>query len=91
MNEDIYYIVTEGGAPATEELPRVDGKAAVVCEQHHLAEEGETLESINSSDLALLLDARADIEVRARQDSPRTENGGQARVPKRRGHLIPSR
>jgi hypothetical protein len=67
MNEDVYYLVTEGGAPATEELPRIGGKAAVVCERYDLAEEGETLESINSSDLALLLDARADIEyVRVR-------------------------
>ncbi len=66
MNEDIYYMVTEGGAPATEELPREGGKA-VVCERYHLAEEGETLESVNSSDLALLLDARTDIEyVRVR-------------------------
>jgi hypothetical protein len=61
MNEDVYYVVTEGGAPVTEELPRIGGKAAVVCERYDLAEEGETLESINSSDLALLLDARADV------------------------------
>lgn len=74
MNEDIYYIVTEGGAPATEELPREGGMAAVVCERYDLAEEGETLESINPSDLALLLDARADIEyVRVRTpQGPRT-------------------
>ena len=74
MNEDIYYIVTEGGAPATEELPGEVGKAAVVCERYHLAEEGETLESVNSSDLALLLDARTDIEyVRVRTpQGPRT-------------------
>lgn len=74
MNEDVYYIVTEGGAPATEGLPRIGGKAAVVCERYDLAEEGETLESINSSDLALLLDARADIGyVRVRTPrGPRT-------------------
>jgi len=70
MNEDIYYIVTEGGAPATEELPGVGGKAAVVCEQYRLAEEGETLESINFSDLALLLDARTDVEY-VRVGTPR--------------------
>jgi hypothetical protein len=61
MDKDIYYIVTEGGAPAVEEVPAVDGKAAVVCERPDLAEEGETLEPINPSDLALLLDARADV------------------------------
>lgn len=67
MDKDIYYIVTEGGAPATEDVPPVDGKAAVVCERQDLAEEGEALESINSSDLALLLEARADVEyVRVR-------------------------
>ena len=77
MNENIYYILTEGGAPATEELPRVNGKAAVVCEQYHLAEEGETLESINFSDLALLLDARTDVEyvhVRTPKDRERWTN-----------------
>ena len=74
MNEDVYYIVTEGGAPVTEELSRIGGKAAVVCERYDFAEEGETLESINSSDLALLLDARADIGyVRVRTpQGPRT-------------------
>ena len=74
MERDTYFIVTEGGAPATEELPRTGGKAAVVCEMYDLAEEGETLESINSSDLALLLDARADVEyVRIRTpQGPRT-------------------
>ncbi len=61
MDKDIYYIVTEGGAPAVEEVPAVDGKAAVVCERPDLAEEDETLEPINPSDLALLLDARADV------------------------------
>ncbi|HEV2092363.1 MAG TPA: hypothetical protein VGR18_04270 [Rubrobacter sp.] len=61
MDKDIYYIVTEGGAPAVAEVPAVDGKAAVVCEQLDLAEEGEALESINPSDLALLLDARANV------------------------------
>lgn len=61
MDKDIYYIVTEGGASAVEEVPAVDGKAAVVCGRPDLAEEGEFLEPINPSDLALLLDARADV------------------------------
>jgi hypothetical protein len=74
MDKDIYYIVTEGGAPAVEEVPAVDGKAAVVCERPGLAKEGETLEPINVSDLALLLDARADVGyVRIRApEGPRT-------------------
>ncbi len=58
MDKDIYYIVTEGGAPAVEEVPATGGKVAVVCERPDLAEVGETLEPINPSDLALLLDAR---------------------------------
>ena len=74
MDKDGYYVVTEGGAPAVEEIPGGGGKTAIVCERPDLAEEGETLESINSSDLALLLDARADIEyVRVRTpQGPRT-------------------
>ncbi len=74
MNKDSYYLVTEGGAPAVEKLPAVDRKAAVVCEQSDLAGEGETLELINFSDLALLLDARADIGyVRVRTpEGPKT-------------------
>ena len=74
MDKDIYYIVTEGGAPAVEEVPAFDGKAAVVCERPNLVEEGETLEPINPSDLALLLDARADVGyVRLRApEGPRT-------------------
>ena|GEM_PF-2040856 len=74
MDKDIYYIVTEGEAPAVEEVPAVDGKAAVICERSDLAEEGETLEPINFSDLALLLDARADVGyVRIRSsEGPRT-------------------
>lgn len=74
MDKDSYYIVTEGGAPAVEEVPAVNGKAAVVCERPDLAEEGETLEPINPSDLALLLDARSDVGfvlVRA-PEGPRT-------------------
>ena len=76
MDKDIYYIVTEGGAPAVEEVLAVDGKAAVVCERPDLAGEGETLEPINPSDLALLLDARADVGyVRVRApEGPRTIN-----------------
>ena len=76
MVKDLYYIVPEGGAPAVEEVPAVDGKAAVVCERPDLAEEGETLEPINPSDLALLLDARADVGyVRVRTpEGPRTIN-----------------
>ena len=76
MDKDIYYIVTEVGAPAVEEVPAVDGKAAVVCGRPDLAEEGETLEPINPSDLALLLDARADVGyVRVRAtEGPRTIN-----------------
>jgi hypothetical protein len=61
MDKDSYYIVTEGGAPAVHEVPEVGGKAAVVCERPDLAEEGEPLEPINPSDLAFLLEARADI------------------------------
>ena len=74
MDKGTYYIVTEGGAPAVEEAPAVDGKAAVVCERPDLAEEGETLEPINPSDLALLLEARADVGyVRVRgPEGPRT-------------------
>ncbi len=76
MDKNIYYIVTEGGAPAVEEVPAVDGKAAIVCERPDLAEEGETLEPINPSDLALLLDARVDVGyVRVRgPEGPRTIN-----------------
>ena len=75
MDKDIYYIVTEGGAPAVEEIPG-GGMATVVCERPDLAEEGETLEPINPSDLALLLDARADVGyVRVRtSEGPRTIN-----------------
>ncbi len=74
MDKDIYYIVTEGGAPAVEEVPAVDGKAAVICERLDLAEGDETLEPINPSDLALLLDSRADVGyVRIRTpEGPRT-------------------
>ena len=76
MDKDIYYIVTEGRASAVEEVPAVDGTAAVVCERLDLAEEGETLEPINPSDLALLLDARAGVGyVRVRTpEGPRTIN-----------------
>ncbi|MDQ3318302.1 MAG: hypothetical protein M3522_13360 [Actinomycetota bacterium] len=74
MDKDIYYIVTEGGAPAVEEVLATGGKAAVVCERPDLAEEGETLEPTSPSDLALLLDARADVDhVRVRApEGPRT-------------------
>ena len=74
MDKDIYYIVTEGGAPAIEEIPTVSGKAAIICERPDLAEGDETLEPINPSDLALLLDSRADIRyVRVRApEGPRT-------------------
>jgi len=37
MDKDGYYIVTQGGAPAVEEVPGVEGKAAVVCERPDLA------------------------------------------------------
>lgn len=33
MNKDIYYIVTEGEAPAVEEVPATGGKVAVVYER----------------------------------------------------------
>ena len=74
MDKDGYYIVTEGGAPAVEEVPAVGGKAAVVCERPDLAEEGETLEPVTFDDLAFLLEARADIEyVHVRTpEGPRT-------------------
>ena len=74
MDKDGYYIVTEGGAPAVEEVPAVNGKAAVVCERPELAEEGETLEPVTFDDLAFLLEARADIGyVRVRTpEGPRT-------------------
>jgi hypothetical protein len=91
MGRDTYFIVTEGGASATEELPRMGGKAAFVCERYDLTEEGETLESIKSSDLALLLDARADIECVRIRTPPSTENCGQTRVPRRRCDLILNR
>ena len=76
MDKDIYYIVTEGGAPAVEEVPAVDGKAAVVCERPDLAEGGETSEPVTFDDLAFLLEARADIGyVRVRApEGPRTIN-----------------
>ncbi len=76
MDKDIYYIVTEGEAPAVEEVPAVDGKAAVICERLDLAEGDETLEPINPSDLALLLDSWADVGyVRVRApEGPRTIN-----------------
>jgi hypothetical protein len=61
MDKDGYYIVTEGGAPAVEEVSEVGGKTAVVCERPDLAEEGETLEPVTFDDLAFLLEARADI------------------------------
>ncbi len=61
MDKDGYYIVTQGGAPAVEEVPGVEGKAAVVCERPDLADEGETLEPVTFDNLALLLEARADI------------------------------
>jgi hypothetical protein len=61
MNKEGYYVVTDGGAPAVEEVPAVGGKAAVFCERPDLAEEGEILEPITSGDLAFLLEARADI------------------------------
>ena len=58
--------MTEGGAPAVEEVPG-GGKAAVVCERLGLAGEGEALEPITFDDLAFLLEARADIgHVRVR-------------------------
>ncbi len=60
MDKDIYYIVTESGAPAIEEIPAIGARAAVVCEWPNLAEGGETLETVNLGDLALL-DARADV------------------------------
>ncbi|MDQ3637026.1 MAG: hypothetical protein M3426_03395 [Actinomycetota bacterium] len=67
MDKDVYYIVTQGGAPAVEEVPEGAGKAAVVCERPDLADEGETLEPVPFDDLAFLLEARADIEyVRVR-------------------------
>ena len=61
MDRDGYYLVTEGGAPAVEEVSEVGGKAAVVCERHDLAEEGEILEPVTFDDLAFLLEAWADV------------------------------
>ena len=74
MDKDGYYIVTECGAPAVEEVSEVGGKAAIVCERPDLAEEGETLEPVTFDDLAFLLEARADIGyVRIRApEGPRT-------------------
>ncbi len=60
MGRGGYYLVTEDGAPAVEEVPG-GGKAAVVCERPGLAGEGEALEPITFDDLAFLLDARADV------------------------------
>ena len=61
MDKDIYYVVTEGGVPTVEEVPTVGGTAAVICERPDLAEGEETLDPINPSDLALLLDSQADV------------------------------
>ena len=61
MDKDGYYLVTDGGAPAVEEVLESAGKAAIVCERPDLAEEGETLEPVTFDDLAFVLDARADI------------------------------
>ncbi|MBA2512535.1 MAG: hypothetical protein H0X19_05890 [Rubrobacter sp.] len=74
MDEDSYYIVTEGGAPAIEEVSAIGGKVAIVCERPDLAEDDETFEPITFDDLALLLEARADIGyVRVRgPEGPRT-------------------
>ena len=60
MGRGGYHLVTEGGAPAVEEVPG-GGKAAVVCERPGLAEEGEALEPITFDDLTFLLEARADV------------------------------
>ncbi len=38
MDRDIYYTVTESGAPAIEEIPATSARAAVVCEWPDLAE-----------------------------------------------------
>ena len=66
MGRGGYHLVTEGGAPAVEEVPGGE-KAAVVCERPGLAGEGEALEPITFDDLAFLLAARADIgHVRVR-------------------------
>lgn len=74
MDKDGYYLVTESGAPAVEEVLEGAGKAAVVCERPDLAEEGETLEPVTFDDLAFLLEARADIGyVRVRSpEGPKT-------------------
>lgn len=73
MGKGGYYVVTEGGARAVEEV-RGGGKTAIVCEQPDLAEEGETLEPVTFDDLAFLLEARSDIGyVRVRTpEGPRT-------------------
>ncbi len=73
MGEGGYRLVTEGGAPAVEEVPG-GGKAAIVCERPDLAEEDETLEPVTFNDLAFLLEARADVGyVRVRTPGgPRT-------------------
>ncbi len=60
MGRGGYYLVTEDGAPAVEEVPG-GGKAAVVCERTDLAEEGETLEPVTFDDLAFVLEARANV------------------------------
>ncbi len=61
MGKGDYFLVSEGGAPAVEEVPGGGGKAAVVCERPDLAEEGETLEPVTFDDLAFVLEARANV------------------------------
>lgn len=63
MDQDSFYIVVdEDGNPAIEEIASVEGKAAILCVMPDLAEEGEKIEKITYSDLAVRLHDRNEIE-----------------------------
>ena len=61
MDKTEYYLVTENSDLAIEEVPAVRGKAAILCEQADLNQEGEQLEKKSYGDIAVLLAPREDI------------------------------
>ena len=61
MDKDAYYLVTEDSDLAVEEVPAVEGKAAILCEQADLNQSGEQLERMSYGDIAVLLAQRDDI------------------------------
>jgi hypothetical protein len=61
MEDGFYIVVDEDGEPELEEVPSVDGKAAILC-MPDLAEDGEKVERSTYSDLAVLLHDRDDIK-----------------------------